>query len=243
MSSPSAPSPDKTLQALLLLIGAVLLFALGRWTAGDRAPVERNVVDPPADLTGLRSGIDLVIDGRPRLGAASAPVVLVEFSDFQCPFCGRHVRETIPLIKAEFLDAGQVQYVFRHLPIPSLHPQAVDSARAADCAHAQGRFWEMHDRLFAQPKGHTLDALTAHAAAVGVEADAWSTCMRRPVRTIVDEDIAAGSEAGVMGTPAFFVGMLQPDGLVRVTQTIYGAKPFATFKAALDAALAAVRSE
>lgn len=262
---PRPPVPDQTLKWLLVVIGAGLIFALGRWSSGGdrianieaeqqllrdqvaalggRAQAPSNVPTaapaPSGELAGLKTGIDLVIEGRPFLGAATAPVTLIEFSDFQCPFCGRYVRETLPQIKVEFVDTGKLQYVFRHLPIDSLHPEAPGSARAADCAFVQGKFWPMHDRLFANPKGHTAENLAAHARAVGLAMPAYTACMSGPGRAVVAEDIDAATRAGAMGTPAFFLGARQADGRVRVTQTVYGAKPFATFKAAIDAALSA----
>jgi len=261
----TASSPDRTIKTLLMVIAAGLIFAVGRWTAdggrfaeleaeqgklrdqvaalGGGAPAPSNApAGAPGgsgDLAGLKTGIDLVIAGRPSLGSRTAPVTLIEFSDFQCPFCGRYVRETMPQIKKEFVDTGKLQYVFRHFPIDSLHPEAVGSARAADCAFAQDKFWPMHDRLFSNPKGHTPENLAEHARAVGVAMPAYTTCMSGPGRPIVTEDLDAGARGGTMGTPAFFIGARQSDGRVRVTQTVYGAKPFASFKAAIEAALSA----
>lgn len=259
----SNPAPDQTLKWLLVVIGAGLIFALGRWSGGgDRidqieaqqqqlrdqiaalggaapgAPAPAaGAAGASGELAGLKTGIDLVVAGRPSIGLASAPVTLIEFSDFQCPFCGRYVRETMPQIKAEFVDTGRVRYVFRHFPIEGLHPEAVGSARAADCAFAQDKFWPMHDRLFSNPQGHTPDALAEHARAVGLSMPAYTACMSGSGRSVVAEDLDAGARGGAMGTPAFFIGVPQPDGRVRVTHTVYGAKPFATFKVALETAL------
>lgn len=258
--------PDRTIKTLLVVIAAGLIFAAGRWTAdGGRLAeleAEQNRLKdqvaaigggnaartPPAGTAGaapaagLKSGIDLVVAGRPFLGRESAAVTLVEFSDFQCPFCGRYVRETLPRIKAEFVDTGKVRYVFRHYPIADLHPEAPTSARAADCAHAQGKFWPMHDRLFTNPRGHSADALGAHAAAVGVNMTAYSSCMTGTPRPLLSEDMEAGARGGAGGTPAFFIGSSSGAGPVRVTHTVYGAKPFEAFKAALDSALLAAAS-
>lgn len=261
----SQPVPDQTLKWLLVVIGAGLIFALGRWSAGGGrldqieaeqqqlrdqvaalsggapapSPAPAGAPGASGELAGLKTGIDLVIAGRPSLGNASAPVTLIEFSDFQCPFCGRYVRETMPQIKKEFVDTGKLQYVFRHYPIESLHPEAVGSARAADCAFVQDKFWPMHDRLFSNPKGHTPEGLAEHARAVGLAMPAYTACMSGPARPVVSEDLDAGARGGAMGTPAFFIGTRQADGRIRVTHTVYGAKPFAAFKAAIDAALSA----
>lgn len=251
----------------MFVVAAVLIFAAGRWTAdgGRFAQLEaeqRQLRDqvaainggspmrtpptagntPAPTSAGLKTGIDLVVSGRPAMGADAATVTLVEFSDFQCPFCGRYVRETLPQIKAAYVDTGKLRYVFRHYPIPSLHPEAVGSARAADCAQAQGRFWPMHDRLFANPRDHTAANLAEHAKAAGLTMSSYSTCMSAETRKVVAEDLEAGLGGGVGGTPAFFIGTSQPDGTMRVSVTVYGAKPYADFKAAIDRALAAAGS-
>lgn len=255
-----------TLKVLLAIIAAGLLFAAGRWTAdGGRleeisaeqqrlrsqvealggaaapAPVARpGAAAPSSETAGLKTGIDLVVAGRPTLGPADAAVTFVEFSDFQCPFCARHVRETWPQIKSEYVDTGKIRYVFRHFPIDSLHPQAPMSAKAADCAHDQGRFWAMHDLLFADQKDHSPARLSAFASQARLNASNFATCMAAE-RPVVSQDLDEGARGGMMGTPAFFIGTTNADGTVRVTHTVYGAKPFAAFKTAIDAALTAAR--
>lgn len=257
-----APSADRTLKILLAVMTMVVVFALGRWSAGgDRfeqleagqqrleqqlagragSTPARNTATPPAsaDPSGLKTGIDLAIAGRPSLGSPEAPVTFIEFSDFQCPFCGRFVRDTFPQIKAAYVDSGKVKYVFRHFPIDSLHPQAPLSARAADCGHAQGLFWPMHERLFGDPRDHSPPRLTAVAQASGLNMTTFGACMSGTARPTLAEDLDAGSRGGMMGTPAFFIGASNRDGAVRVTHTVYGAKPFEAFTAAIDAALKA----
>jgi protein-disulfide isomerase len=251
-----------TIKVLLGIIAAGLLFAAGRWTAdgGRLAEISaeqqrlRSQVEamgggaapaptlpsaaPSAETAGLKTGIDLAVNGRPTLGPANAAVTFIEFSDFQCPFCARHVRETWPQIKAEYVDTGKIRYVFRHFPIDSLHPQAPMSAKAADCAHAQGRFWPMHDLLFGDQKDHSPTRLSAFASQARLDASAFASCMAAD-RPNVGQDLDQGARGGMMGTPAFFIGTSNPDGTVRVTHTVYGAKPFAAFKTAIDAALTA----
>jgi protein-disulfide isomerase len=244
---------------LLIVLGAIVMFGLGRWSgessrisdleqnqqqlrdqvaaigggAPGRAPAPA-AVNAPA---GLKTGFDLNVDAAASMGRADAPVTLVEFSDFQCPFCGRYVRDTLPQIKAAYVDTGKIRYVFRHYPIDSLHPQAVGSARAAVCAEKQGKFWQMHDRLFANPREQSEQQLRDHATAVGLDLKAYGTCVTGPAPAVVSEDIDAAVAGGAMGTPAFFIGTSRPGGQVRVTTTVYGAKPFDDFKAAIEQAL------
>lgn len=265
-TSPEAKSPDRTMNWLLIALGAVVIFGIGRWMGesdrisqieqsqeqlraqvaamGTGAPTGTPAAPTPAAAApvGLKTGIDLSVDGAASMGNAAASVTLIEFSDFQCPFCGRYVTETLPQIKKAYVDTGKIRYVFRHYPIESLHPQAIGSAQAAVCAQAQGKFWPMHDWLFANPRAQSPEQVRAQAAVVGLNMSAFGTCLAGPAPAVVTADIDAAARGGAMGTPAFFIGTAQSDGTVRVTTTVYGAKDFAVFKTAIDSALATALS-
>src|SRR3989475_12275816 len=105
----------------------------------------------------------------PMLGRADAPVTLVEFSDYQCPFCQRFFATTLSAIKKQYVDTGKVRYVFRDFPLDQLHPQARKAAEAAHCARELGKYWEMHDVLFQNQKALALSQLAEHARTVGVD--------------------------------------------------------------------------
>ena len=107
----------------------------------------------------------------PSLGRADAPVTLVEFSDFQCPFCGRFFATTLPALKKDYIDTGKLRYVFRDFPLDQLHPNARKAAEAAHCAGEQGKYWEMHDVLFQNQRALAPSQLTEYARAVGVAGD------------------------------------------------------------------------
>jgi protein-disulfide isomerase len=140
--------------------------------------------------------------GRPVRGPSSAPVEMIEFSDFQCPFCQR-ANPTVDQVLKTYGD--RIKFVYRHYPLPN-HPHARPAAEASACAEAQGRFWEYHDRLFANPTRLTDADLKAHAAAVGLDLAQFNTCFdNRQQKAGVDADIAAADALGVTGTPAFFV--------------------------------------
>src|SRR5215216_1504278 len=104
--------------------------------------------EPQGAQTALSQPVVLSIDDAPFLGSKDAKVTLVEFSDFQCPFCARHSQNTLPAIVKEYVDAGKVKYVLRDFPIASLHPRAQKSHEAAYCAGEQGKYWDMYHRLF-----------------------------------------------------------------------------------------------
>src|SRR2546427_8375547 len=105
----------------------------------------------------------------PMLGRADAPVTLVEFSDYQCPFCQRFFATTLSAIKKQYVDTGKVRYVFRDFPLDQLHPQARKAAEAVHCAGEHGRYWEMHDLLFQNQKALAPLELTEHARTVGLD--------------------------------------------------------------------------
>lgn len=181
---------------------------------------------------------DLELAGAATKGRADAPLVIVEFSDFECPFCGRFSRDVYFQIQREYVDTGKVRYVYRHLPIERLHPQAMKAAEAAQCALAQGKFWEMHDRLFANQKALAPPNLIAYAQVLGLDVTTFQQCLGGQTTVRVKQDLAEGLKAGITGTPAFFIGTVTKQGKLKVLQKLIGAKPYATFKATLDSLIA-----
>jgi protein-disulfide isomerase len=175
--------------------------------------------------------------GYPSLGRADAPVTIVEFSDYQCPFCRRHFASTVPQLKTDYIDTGKVRYVFVDNPLPS-HPYADGAAQAAHCAGDQDHYWEMHDHLFENQHRITPDNLTTLAQEVGLDTKAFDACMkggRHEAEVEAGRRLAAG--AGAHGTPGFVIGKTTPDGTVS-GELIVGAKAFSLFKDRLETLLA-----
>ena len=183
---------------------------------------------------------DLELAGAASKGRADAPLVILEFSDFECPFCGRYSRGVYHQIQKEYVDTGKVRYVFRHTPIERIHKQAMKAAEAAQCALAQGKFWEMHDRLFANQKELAPPNLIAYAQVLGLNMPAFQQCLGGQTAARVRQDLAEGLKAGITGTPAFFIGTVTKEGKLKVLQKLIGAKPYPTFKATLDTLIAQV---
>ena len=182
------------------------------------------------------SPVDL--SGAPAKGSATAPLTLVEISDYHCPFCRRHVQQTQPRIYSEYVDTGKLRHVFIHYPIDQLHPDAYKSHEAASCAADQGKFWELHATLF-EAQARTEDQIYAAAQQAGVNVDALKTCMTSGrYKDAVRRSVAKMQELGVGGTPFFLIGRT-PKGSepFRAVTTISGAHPFENFKKAIDAAL------
>jgi protein-disulfide isomerase len=159
--------------------------------------------------------------GRPARGPSGAPVEIIEFSDFQCPFCLR-AHPVVAQVLAAYGD--RVRFVYRNYPLPS-HPNARPAAEAAACAAEQGKFWEYHDRLFDHQDKLGDSDLKAHAVALGLESGAFNACVNtRKYQKDVDADIADANDIGVTGTPAFFINGRPLDG----------AQPLEVFKQIID---------
>jgi protein-disulfide isomerase len=154
----------------------------------------------------------------PARGPADAPVTIVEFSDYQCPFC-RRVEPTVKQVLERYGD--RVRFVYRHFPLDRIHPQARGAAEAAACADDQERFWEFHDRLFAD--GSQLDAksLESYAGELGLDVPRFQKCVAEGrFRDLVERDAAEGRRAGVSGTPAFFINGVKLSGAQPLDQFV-----------------------
>jgi protein-disulfide isomerase len=174
----------------------------------------------------------------PMLGRADAPVTLVEFSDYQCPFCQRFFATTLSAIKKQYVDTGKVRYVFRDFPLDQMHPQARKAAEAAHCAGELGKYWEMHDVLFQNQKALAPPQLAEHARTVGVDGAKFEECLssgRHGAR--VERGLREGSTLGIQGTPSFVVGKTKAGDVVE-GMPIRGAQPLEMFRRIIDQKLA-----
>ena len=172
--------------------------------------------------------VDASPDNDAVLGDVNAPVTIIEFSDFQCPFCERFYTETLPLLKTNYIDTGKVKLIYRDYPL-DFHPMAQKSAEAAECVRAKGGdegFWKYHDQIYENQASLTNDNLKKWAKELGYNID---TCLDSGEKTSeVLKDLSDGESYGVTGTPTFFIN----------GQVIEGAYPYATFQEVIDAELA-----
>jgi protein-disulfide isomerase len=171
--------------------------------------------------------VEVATAGRPeRGGGPTAPVTIVEFSDYECPFCKR-AEDVVDQVAAAYGD--KVRIVFRDFPL-EMHANARTAAEAAHCAHAQGKFWPFHAKLFANQQALGLDDLRTYAGEIGLDRAAFDECLaERRFKAAVEQDMADGAKAGVSGTPAFFVN----------GRMLSGVQPFEKFKEVIDEELAA----
>lgn len=150
------------------------------------------------------------VDDDPSIGPADAPLTIIAFEDFECPFSGQAWRTEKQLLQ-EF--SGKIRFVYRDYPINSLHANAQAAAEAADCAHAQGKFWEMHDLLFIYQKNLTSDTISSAAQSLGLDQAEFAACIQnRTYQSEVSADLAAGIKAGVSGTPTYFFNGIRVEG-------------------------------
>ena len=208
-------------------IKTLLQGALGGRQAGPPPPV-------------VPESIELSVAGSyAKGGGPGIRLVLVEFSDFQCPFCARHAKVTLPQIEREYVQTGKIVYVMRNLPLEQLHPDAVRAAVAAECAGDQGKYWQMHEKLFGNQQALGAADLARYAQETGAEPAKFKQCMDADTHGAkVRQDLAEAQAAGITGTPTFFLGFTEGGGKVKVVRRIQGAQPFPVFKAAIDGLLA-----
>ena len=182
----------------------------------------------------------LSVDGAQSKGDKNAKVTLIEFTDFQCPFCSRHLNQTAPQIDQDYIKSGKVRYVLRDFPIQSIHPLAFKAAEAAHCASEQGKYWEMHEKLFGNQRALTPKDLNAHAEGLGIELSKFQKCLESgKFAAKIRKDLDDGQKAGVTGTPSFFLGLTDSkSSQIKAVRTIKGAQPYAAFKDAIESLLA-----
>lgn len=198
---------------LLVIVAALaVLGTLGnRYYRRPAKPAQTNFVGLTIESSRVRHAMG---EGR---------IAIVEFADFQCPFCGKFARKTLPELESQFVKNGTARYIAFHYPIEAIHPYALRAGQAAECAGAQGRFWEMHARLFSEDVSLTETDLRQHATAIGLEKDEFNACMADDqVLEHVRADQAEGKRLGVAGTPTFFLGTVESSGAVKLRARIVG---------------------
>ena len=191
---------------------------------------------------GFTQDVVLNLDDHSFRADKNAKLILIEFADYQCPFCGRHFRETEPQIERDYVKTGKVKYVFWDFPLKS-HNDAFKAAESARCARDQGKYWEMHDRLFANQQSLGLHDLSQHARALGLDLQSFQLCLDNGKHAAeIRKDMDEAIKVGVKVTPTFFLGLAEPGNpKVKTQKTIVGAKSYTDFKEAIDTLLGVQR--
>lgn len=224
----------------VLIIGVIFMF-----TGNTNGNVAQDNVQPTEEDPVVRASLD----NDAVLGNENAPVTIIEFSDYQCPFCRKFWTETYPSVKSDYIDTGKVKLVFRDFPLSSIHPAAQPSAEAAECVREKGgdeAYYKMHDKLFSEQNildsgsaqgpvtttvSYTNDDLKAWAKELGYNID---SCLDSgKYRSEVQKDLADATSSGFQGTPGFVVMKSgDKEGLA-----LRGAYPYDAFQQAIEAAL------
>jgi protein-disulfide isomerase len=207
--------------ALIAAAGVVVWVNVGPGSSSrsSKANAEIPIPKDPVDFA-----------AAPMEGSTSAPVAIVEFSDFQCPYCRSFSQKTLPILRSKFIEQGQVVLAFRHFPL-SIHPLAIPNAGRAECAHQQNRFWEAHDFLFADPRN--LEAPTSSWDSLGLNSKGFADCAQGAPSPVIELDATAAKQLKLRSTPSFLVGSNLSGNRVRVSEVITGAKGIEVFEAAI----------
>ena len=223
------------IQVILLVVIAFQLSNLGGVAVAQgnafAAPTQA-VPTPRAPSPSGAAVADMkaLADDDPFLGDEDAPVTIVEFSDYECPFCARFYSQTLAQIKSKYIETGKVKFVYRDFPL-GFHQQAIPAAIAANCAGEQGKYFEFHDKVFTNggSGGKSGADYKQWAKEIGVDVAAWEQCLDDPKQAAeIQKDLSDGSAAGISGTPGFII-----EG-----QLVSGAQPFSAFEQIIEAALA-----
>lgn len=224
--------PNYLIPAAIIVAGVVIAGSIVYVSGGSRGgarPPPSNGSNPPPSAA-LPSAQNLEDGNDPVLGNPDAKVVIVEFSDFQCPFCGSFWRDTLPQVKDAYIKTGKARLVYRDFPISSIHPEAQKAAEAAECASEQDKFWEYHDLIFSRQTTLSVANEKLWAAELKLDTQKFNQCLDTgKYAAEVAKDFTDGQAAGVTGTPTFYIN----------GKSVVGAVPFAALKTAIDAALEA----
>jgi protein-disulfide isomerase len=178
----------------------------------------------------------LEIHGENFRGDRNARVAIIEYADFECPYCGEYENNVFPQLLRDYIETCKLKYFYRDLPLP-MHPFAVPAARAARCAGEQGKYWEMLDSLFAKQNALSAPALLDRAQTLGLDTAKFTECLSSDkYNEDIRKNISDAQKFGIDGTPTFFIGTIEGD-VVNIKNGIKGSSPFEVFKTDLDALL------
>jgi protein-disulfide isomerase len=218
---------SNSLNAIEGALGGDVEVAAGAVAAAQAAGEANQPSAPAANPTPTTDMVALSDDDAVK-GDPDAPVTIVEWSDFECPFCGRFYENTLPQIEEQYINTGKAKLVYRDYPL-SFHRNAQKSAEATECAGEQGKFWEMHDKLFESGVTGGVDAFKQYAVELGLDTASFNSCLDSgQMAAEVQKDMAEGQANGIRGTPGFIIN----------GKVISGAQPFAAFQQVIEAELA-----
>ncbi len=219
--------PVAILIAAVLISGSLIYARGGFKNAANVGGRQQAVGNQP--VPGAK--VDVSANDDPFLGDEKAKVTVIEFSDFQCPFCRSFWRDTLPQLKKEYIDTSKIKFVYRDYPLP-FHKGAIPAAEGSQCAGDQSKFWEMHDKIFQEQDKQgqgtiqfTKADVVKWAGQIGLNMVSFNQCLNSgKYKAEVEKDIADGTTAGVSGTPTTFIN----------GRSLVGAQPLSSFKTIID---------
>lgn len=217
----------KAISGILFLLLLASIYTQGFGIFGNSTPTGTTIADgtEPAPEPQAFDTSQWDLSDEPMLGNPDAPVTIIEFSDFECPYCSRAANGPIKQVIKEYVDTGKAKLIFRQYPLP-FHANAQIAAEASECANEKGKFWELHDMIFANQGSLSREALIEWAKGMGVTG--IEECLDSGKYTQeTANDMAEGQQAGIQGTPSFFIN----------GKLIVGAQPFEAFRQVIDAEL------
>ncbi len=242
----------------LIAVGVLISIVLSAWILRDLKSVKSDIsarnqqissaIEEVKKLAASRpsarpvppspQNVKVSIDDDPIKGDTKAPVTIVEFSDFQCPFCKRFYDQVLPSLDKEYISTGKVRLVFRDYPL-EFHKNALPAAIAANCAQEQGKYWQVHNFLFEHPdKLDTVNMLSS-ADELNLNREKFEKCVNDKTKEAeINKDFQDGQLYGVRGTPSFFIGKTEDNKNELTGVYIRGAQPFQVFKTEIDKLLA-----
>ncbi len=244
-TAPKKSTPTGIIIALVAVVAVAAFFAGLYFSNLDTNQVTKSDLDDAISRIESKIGnnlpsptlplqpIKISLDDDPIRGNPEAPITIVEFSDYQCPFCAKFYAQTLPLLLEEYIDEGKVNLVYRDFPVQRIHPNALSAAAAAECADEQGKYWEYHDTLFEKQNAwakldsnSAISTFSQFAAEIELEQQQFDNCLESgKYLEEVQADFSDGKNYQVTGTPCFFF-VIEDMGFLK----IIGATPYDAFK-------------
>ena len=183
-------------------------------------------------------GTEFDIGENPVIGSETSKIIMTEFTDYQCPFCGRYARETFPKIKEQYIDKGAIRYTVIDQPLIQMHPEAAKGAEAAHCAKDQGKFWEMHEEIMSRQED--LNDLSSYAKSLSLNIEEFDNCLKtEKYKETVIKNMELANKLEIVGVPSFIIGTVDENDSRKVKSIfiIRGAIPLDAFQRGLDSVL------
>lgn len=221
--------------ALVSFIGLTGLIGLRFYREAGRPQPVTQAAAPrkPAPVAPLPKE-PVSIKGATLKGSSSAKVLVLEFSDYECPYCGKFARDILPELEARYVASGKVRFAYLQLPLTQIHANAERAALASLCAGQQGKFWQMHDRLFQKPATLSPEGIAGHVRGLQLDSPQFTRCSSsQETAAVLEHHVRTAAALGVKGTPTFFAAIAEPDDHARLVARIISGPTIAGFEKAL----------